>query len=330
MISEKTTMRDAFFNRLYDIAKKDRDVVLVSADMGAPSLDKFRKDLSEQYIDVGIAEQNAALIASGLALSGKKAYVYAIMPFVTTRIHEMIKLEMGCMKIPINVVGVGTGYSYEDSGPTHHTIEDISIIRPIPNVEIFNPSDSVMAAAFADMTYKSDKPTYLRLDRHIQPIKYSESDLFEKGFKELKQGKDLCLVATGDMVTNALNISSNYNSLNLGVIDVYRLKPLNPELKETLSKYKNIISLEEHLLAGGFGSMLSEMINDNDLPLKLKRVGVNDLYNYEYGGRENIQNKMGIGKEDILNKIKSFNIQESEKDTQNNFGEDMGGPYKRK
>jgi len=308
-IDEKIPMRDAFFNRLYDIAKEDRDVVLISADMGAPSLDKFRKDLAGQYVDTGIAEQNAALVASGLALSGKKSYVYAIMPFVTSRIHEMMKLEMGCMKIPITVVGIGAGYSYDDSGPTHHTIEDISIIRPIPNIEILNPSDSIMAAAFADRTYKSDKPTYLRLDRQLQPIKYNESDSFNKGFKELLTGEETCLVATGNMVTSALELCPK----DAGVIDVYRLKPLNPALKDTLLKYKNIISLEEHLLAGGFGSMFSEMISDNNLPLKLRRVGVDDEYNYEYGGREHIQNKMSIGIEDIAKRIKDFGKKDSEK-----------------
>jgi len=154
MIEEKITMRDAFFNRVYELAKGDKNIMIVSADMGAPSIDKFRDNLKEQYVDTGIAEQNAVLVASGLALSGKKPFVYAIMPFVTTRVHEFAKLELGLMKLPVTIVGVGTGYSYDDSGPTHHTIEDISIMRAIPNLEILSPSDSNMASFFADKTSK--------------------------------------------------------------------------------------------------------------------------------------------------------------------------------
>jgi transketolase len=307
MVDKNISMRDAFFDRLYELAKADRRIVLVSADMGAPSLDKFRRDLDSQYVDTGIAEQNALLVATGLALSGKKPYVYAIAPFVTTRIHEFIKLELSLMKQPITIIGIGAGYSYDDSGPTHHNVEDISITRVLPNLEILSPSDSNMARAFADLTSKSRKPGYIRLDRKNQELKYNEEDDFETGFKELKEGKEIVLVATGNMVDIALKISEDYNKKgeSIGVIDIYKLKPFNKDIKNTLLKYKLIISLEEHLLQGGFGSMIGEFILDNELPLKLKRIGVDDKYNYEYGGREHIQNKMNIGVEAITDKIES-------------------------
>jgi transketolase len=306
------SMRDAFFERLYELAKKDRRIVLVSADMGAPSLDKFRRDLNSQYVDTGIAEQNAILIATGLALSGKKPYVYAIAPFVTTRIHEFAKLDLSLMKQPITIIGVGAGYSYDDSGPTHHNVEDISIMRVLPNFEVLSPSDSYMARTFADMTVKSGKPGYIRLDRKKQNLKYKESDDFEAGFKEIREGKDIVLVALGNMVDIALKIADDYakKGQSLGVIDLYRIKPLNPYLKNILLKYKSVVSMEEHLLQGGFGSMLGEYILDNELPLKLKRVGVDDKYNYEYGGREHIQNKMGIGTDSIIEKIESLRKKE--------------------
>lgn len=310
MMEEEKSMRDAFFDELYDIAKVDRNVIVVSADMGAPALDKFRRDLKDQYVNTGIAEQNAMLVASGLALSGKKPYVYAIAPFVSTRIHEFAKLEMGLMKLPITIVAIGAGYSYDDSGPTHHNVEDISIMRAIPNIEILNPSDSIMAAAFARRTATSSTPSYLRLDRKNQRIKYSHDENFLKGYKEIVSGKGLGVFATGNMVDMGdeaiANINAKNPNLSLGLVDVYQLKPLNDGLKECIEKYEKIISLEEHLLDGGFGSLLSEFCIDNELEIKIKRIGVRDKYNYEYGGRSHIQKKMGIGMDRIVEEINNF------------------------
>jgi transketolase len=159
------TMRDSFFDTLYKIARRDPDVMLVDADMGAPSLDKFRRDMPAQFVNVGIAEQNAISVAAGLTLGGKKAFAYAIAPFITLRCYEQIKVNMCSMKIPVACVGVGAGFSYEDSGPTHHTTEDIAIMRALPNMTIFNVSDNIMASACAKIAYEYESPLYVRLDR---------------------------------------------------------------------------------------------------------------------------------------------------------------------
>jgi len=191
MISNKT-MRDAFWDRLYEFAKDDKKVILVCADMGAPALDKWRKDLTNQYFNVGIAEHNMLGIASGLAKEGKNVYTYAIAPFITSRAHEFAKLNGGLMKLPIKIVGVGAGFSYDDSGPTHHTTEDISIMRAIPNLVVLSPSDSIIAEKFAEISYCSKEPIYLRLDRQIQPNIYNinnKADYYKKGFCEISPEK---------------------------------------------------------------------------------------------------------------------------------------------
>jgi transketolase len=302
------TLRDAFFDKLYDIAKKDRDVVLVSADMGAPSLDKFRADLNSQYLNVGVAEENMIAVAVGLALSRKKVFIYAIVPFTTSRCYEFIKLDISLTKTPITIIGVGAGYSYDDSGPTHHATEDISIMRVLPNMEILNPSDSIMAESFAEMAYKSDHPIYIRLDRKILPNYSNKSDSFKEGYKELKLGKGICIVATGNMIQNALIIHDKCleKGKNIGVINLYRLKPINvKKFKNCLEKYEHIISWEEHLLAGGMGSILAEIIMDNKLCVKLTRFGVDDQYCYMYG-RRNIQRRTGIDVDNVMNEIMEY------------------------
>lgn len=298
----KISMRDAFFDALYTIAKKDRNVVVISADMGAPALDKFRKDLASQFINVGIAEANMVTVAAGLALCGKKVYIYAIMPFVTLRCYEMIKVDLSLMNIPVTAVGVGAGFSYDDSGPTHHSTEDIAIMRTLPNMTILNPSDSVMAGKFADLSYKIKGPSYVRLDREVLPVIYKKGSDFSKGLKVLKDGHDISIISTGNMVHRALEVSSRLakHHISASVIDVYRLKPVNERLLfKSIGKTKKVLTIEEHMVSGGIGSFIAEIILDNEKQISLKRVGIEDKYYYAYGGRMNIQSICGLDADNI-------------------------------
>jgi transketolase len=142
-------MRDAFFEALFTIAKGDPEVVFVSADNGAPTLDRFVAELPDRFFTVGIAEAQMIGLAAGLALEGKKVYAYAIAPFITTRVHEQVKIDVCSMNLPIVLLGVGAGYAYDIMGPTHHTVEDIAIMRALPNLVIHSPADGATAAALA-------------------------------------------------------------------------------------------------------------------------------------------------------------------------------------
>ena len=305
-MTTQKTMRDAFFDKLYEIAIRDRGVMVVSADMGAPSLDKFRKDLGSQFVNVGIAEQNMVTIATGLALEGKKVFVYAIMPFATLRCYEIIKVDLSLMNIPVAIIGVGAGFGYDDSGPTHHSTEDITVMRVLPNMTIFSPSDIVMTADFARMSYEMEGPSYLRLDRQVLPVIYQQGTDFSNGSFSLKSGEDVCIISTGNMVHRALEVSSRLGeqSVNAGVIDLYRLKPINTKLLlDSISKNKCIVTLEEHLLAGGLGSIIAEVFSDNGVNVRLKRIGIQDRYYYAYGGRNNIQSICGLDTDSVAEAI---------------------------
>ena len=303
------TMRDAFFDRLYELARADPDVVLVDADMGAPSLDKFRKDMPAQFVNVGIAEQNAIAVASGLAFEGKKAFAYAIAPFITLRCYEQIKVNMCSMGIPVTAVGVGAGFSYEDSGPTHHTTEDIAIMRTLPNITIINVTDNVMASKCAEIACNSYSPLYVRLDREPLPVIYDKKETFEDGVHCFKEGKDVCIVSTGNMVHKALDASKllEKRNVNAAVVDLYRIKPVNTRL---LLKYmkdaEKIVTLEEHLINGGLGSIIAEIIADNNLNIPLKRLAIPDKYCYTYGGREAIRKTIGLDTKTVETNILNF------------------------
>ena len=300
-------MRDAFWNKVYEIARKDSNVIVVSADMGAPALDKFREGLSGQFINTGIAEQNAILISAGMALGGKKVFAYAIAPFITLRCYEQIRLELGAMNIPVTLVGVGAGFGYDDSGPTHHTIEDLSIMRILPNMTVNNITDSVMASAFAEMSCKMTSPNYIRLDREVLPNIYKEGSDFSLGLAVLRQSNDICIVTTGNMVHRALEVSNELRnqSVEVGVIDLYRL-PINEKLfLEAVDGVKRIITLEEHTIPGGMGSTVAEVLTDNNKFIPLKRLGLDCRkgYYYKYGGRKNIQSLYGLDKESLVKKV---------------------------
>ena len=293
MRTNSIAMRDTFFDSLYDIAKKDRQVILVTADCGAPSIDKFRQDLAKQYFTVGIAEQNMINIAAGLALGGKIVYTYAIAPFASLRCYEQIKVDLCCMKLPVPVLGVGAGFAYDIMGPTHHATEDVSIMRALPQMTIFNPSDSIMSAALVEITYKLPGPKYVRFDRGDLPLLYSNKKIdFSEGLVHLKKGEDLCIIATGVMVHKALEVADELSkySIDVGIVDLYKIKPLNEKLLlEIMDNYENILTLEEHFVIGGIGSIMAEVLSDNEKSHRLKRLGICDRYYFEYGGRERLQ-----------------------------------------
>ena len=299
-------MRDAFFDKLYDIAKKDKNVIFLTADMGAFSLERFKKDLKSQYFNVGVAEQNMVSIAAGLALSGKKVFIYSIVPFAVQRCYEQIKVDISLMNLPITIIGSGPGYSYNSDGPTHHASQDMANIRVLPNMTILSPSDSDMAKACAVISYKSDSPVYVRLDKGKYHSLYPKTYDYNEGIGDLKKGTDLTIISTGVVVHKVLEVAKELGkkSIDSGVVDLYRAKPLNEKkLLNILKNSKKVVTIEETTIVGGLGSIISEFLVDNNLQIPLKRIGSPDKYCYIYGDREYIHSKYGLDIKNITNNI---------------------------
>jgi len=302
--------RDAFWEQVYEIAREDRDVVLITADMGAPSLDIFRRNLPSQFVNVGIAEQNAISIAAGLVLSGKKPFVYAIAPFITLRCLEQIRVHCAIMNLPMTLVGVGVGFGYDDSGPTHHLIEDVAIMRSMPNIKIHSMTDSVMSAAFARIAYENNATNYIRLYRQHLPGVYDEGDDFQAGMAVLKESKDSYIVSMGSMTHYALELSKKLatKGVKVGVIDAYSL-PLNRKmLLKAVKKCKKIVVLEEGFMEGGLGSAVSESLIDENVPARVKRFGLDHEkgYCYRYGCLEVIRDYYDISLKKLNQRITEF------------------------
>lgn len=296
-------MRDAYFDELYTIFEQDKSAVFITADNGAPTLDRFASDFPGQYYTVGIAEQQLIGMACGMAFEGRKVYTYAIAPFVTTRVFEQLKLDVCAMNLPIVTLGVGAGYAYDIMGPTHHTVEDLSIIRVLPNMVIHSPADSITAGRLAAISHNDASPQYIRFDRTGIPNLYEDMDVdIAAGVIETRPGKDVVIISTGVMVHEALKAADILagQGIDTGVIDICRVKPLNEELLfKYLDGIERVITLEEHLLAGGLGSAILETLVDNDQYRPTLRIGQRDRFVFDLGGREVIWKKYGLDAESV-------------------------------
>lgn len=302
-------MRDVFFAELYPIFRKDKNCVLITADNGAPTLDPFAKEFPNQYYNVGIAEQQMIGMACGMAFEGKKVYTYAIAPFVTLRCYDQNKLDMCAMNLPIVNLGVGAGYAYDIMGPSHHTVEDITVMRVLPNLKIYSPADGVTARALAEITYADKSPQYIRFDRSGIPNLYEGRKVnFRDGLIPVmgRENPDITLVATGVMVHNALKVAKNLEGkgIRASVIDLFQLKPINTKvLISLLEGSRTLVTLEEHLLAGGMGSAVIEVLSDHNRTIPTLRIGQHDRFVFDYGGREAIWEKYGLDVASVTEKV---------------------------
>jgi transketolase len=303
-------MRDAFFEALFTIAKGDPEVVFVSADNGAPTLDRFVAELPDRFFTVGIAEAQMIGLAAGLALEGKKVYAYAIAPFITTRVHEQVKIDVCSMNLPIVLLGVGAGYAYDIMGPTHHTVEDIAIMRALPNLVIHSPADGATAAALARISRETAAPQYIRFDRAgIPEIHAGRKTDFVAGLAPIRAGRDVLIIATGVMTHTALEVAATLadRGIEAGVVDLFRLKPVNVEvLLELIAPCERVVTLEEHLLAGGIGSIVAEILADHGVMKPLLRIGQDDRFVFDLGGREAIWRRYGLDEENVTRRIREF------------------------
>lgn len=306
------TMRDIFIEEICQRMSENSRIVFLSADFGSPALDKLRKDFPDRFINVGIAEQNLINISVGFALEDYIVYVYAISPFLTMRAYEQIRQNLAISSqikpLNVNLVGVGAGLSYDISGPSHHCLEDISIMRLLPNFMVFSPSDGKLVSEFVDYSIEAKIPKYLRFDGKPLPLIYDETNDLDltKGFYELVKGEDLCIVSTGYMTHKALAIAKELK--NVGVIDIFILKPVNEKLLlAALKKYKYIFTLEEGFINnGGLDSLVSKIICDSQSDIKLKRLGFENKYIFDTGDRNVLHRLNDLSEENIVEVIRNY------------------------
>ena len=311
-MSNQKTMRDTLIKRVCEQMHSDDSIFFLSADMGAPSLDSIRTDFKERFINVGIAEQNLVTVASGLAMEGYTVYALAIAAFFL-RAYEQIRNNMALMApikpLNINLLGVGSGVSYDMAGPSHHCLEDISIMRTLPNLHVVSPSDWVMAQNLPDWIARTQQPKYIRMDSKPLPALYNAADplKLDSGFHEWRKGEELCLVATGHMTHQALKLAEAMTDRNVGVLDLFFLKDLDRKaLFATLSKYQRVVTMEEGFIdKGGLDNLIINLLRENRATIQSMHFGFKDTYFFKFGSRDYLYSLNECTNDDIRRTIES-------------------------
>jgi len=309
-MSSPSLMRDAFIDYIYEAAQKNRNLIFLSADFGAKALDRFRQDLPGQFIHAGISEQNMVDVGAGLAIAGKQVVLYAMAPFIVPRCYEQIKAVLCAMNLPIALVGVGAGLGYDHATLTHFTPEDIAATKALNHMEVWSPADSPTALAIAHLVAEQPALRYVRLERQPMPAIYPEvtRDDLNRGYNHLCQGRDICIVACGYLVHKALKVQRMLaaEGLSVGVVDVYGIKPLSADLAGLLGGYGAVVTVEEQLLEGGFGSGILESMAEAGKLRPFKRLGLRNGFDVSNGDRDVLHAKYGIDTPDIAAAARSM------------------------
>ena len=292
-----------------DLAKKIDNLMVLTGDVSTSAgLDRFRKTYPEKYLDLGIAEQNMVGVAAGLASEGYNVITTTFAPFQTARCCEQIKVNAGYMKQKLCMVGLASGLALGNLGFTHCCIEDIGILRSIPNIQIVSPADSFETIKALNAAVNSKKSTYIRLTGSANnPIIYNQDYNFEIGKSiKLKSGKDLTLFCSGAMVNTCLEVEKKLAELKIScsVINMHTIKPIDKDaIKNASETSKLIVSVEEHNVIGGLGSAISEQLVNLKSRSKMLIMGINDQY-VKGGSYNYLKNKYELSVDKIMEKIK--------------------------
>ncbi len=274
-------MRNKFINYLIDRNRKYNDSYLLVGDLGYGLVEPFKEEFPEKYINIGIAEQNMASISAGISSEGFKVFCYSIANFNTFRCAEQIRNDIDYHQLPVCIVSVGGGLAYGNLGYSHHAIQDYSLIRSFPNMKIFSPADPFETELCLDLFYKDNSPSYLRLHKANEPILNKEKTPIIPGLPRYIEGKknsNKIILTTGYATQGAKKLLQNNKKLtdfSLYSLPCWGMK-YRKNIIEFLRNFSDIITIEDHLKSGGFGSWILECLNEGHLNPRITIKGFNE------------------------------------------------------
>lgn len=273
------TVRAAFTDALLKLAREDRDIYAVATDSrGSVTLGEFAKELPEQFVECGIAEQNAIGISAGLANGGKKPFVCGPACFYSLRSAEQVKIDVAYSHTNVKIIGVSGGISYGALGMTHHAIQDIALFRAVPGIEVFIPADCRQMTALTAYLASSKKPAYVRIGRGPVPDVYSENSSFVAGKANvLRYGCDVSIIACGEMVYHAVEAANKLaeQRISVKVVDMHTLKPFDEAAVMDAARTGAVVTVEEHHVFGGLGAAVAQVLAEK-VPTKMRILGLPD------------------------------------------------------
>lgn len=303
-------LRDCVVETLQELMKDDDKITALEADLGGASgFTKIKKTNPERFIQCGIAEANMMGVAAGLSLTGFKPFTHTFAPFATTRVFDQLFLSGAYAGNTINVYGSDPGFSVASNGGTHTAWEDVALIREIPGAVICDPADDVQMEWIIKEFLKMEGIHYVRSNRKAVRNVYKKGSSFKIGQGNiLKEGKDILIIAAGQLVSEALDCAEELEKegYSVEVIDMFTIKPLDEKLliKEAKGKSK-IVTIENHSIYGGLGSAVSEVIAENGISVPVKRIGVKEKFG-QVGTAEFLQEEFGLTAKQIKETICQF------------------------
>jgi len=311
MKEEKKATRQSYGEALLELGKENKNVVVLDADLaGATKTDMFAKEFPNRFFDMGIAESNMMATAAGFATCGKIPYASTFAVFAAGRAYDQIRNSICYPKLNVKICATHCGVTVGEDGATHQMLEDLALMRTLPNMTVLSVSDDTQAKWAVEEISKINGPVYLRLARMATPIIYDENTKFEIGKAvQIGNGTDATVFATGVTVAEALKAKEilEEKGINIRVVDMHTIKPIDEDIIiKSAQETKKLISIEDHNVIGGLGSAISEVLTEK-CPTKLTRLGINDTFG-KSGKAEELMKYFGITAENIVELVSSKDL----------------------
>ena len=306
-LNNKKATRQSYGEALVELGKVNDKVVVLDADLaGATKTNMFSKEFPDRFFDMGIAEQDMIATAAGFATCGKIPFASTFAVFATGRVYDQIRNSICYPNLNVKIGATHAGITVGEDGATHQMLEDINLMRGLPNMTVISPADDAESRWAVNEAAKIEGPVYIRFGRASTPAIYDENTKFEFGKAIMHgDGEDATVFATGIMVAEALKaqIALKEEGINIRVVDFHTIKPIDEEMIVKCAKEtKKLVSIEDHNIIGGLGSAISEVLTE-EYPVKLERMGINDTFG-KSGKAEELIKYFGIDSDSIIKKVK--------------------------
>lgn len=299
-------MKQAFIDTLTNLMEKNHDIVVITADMGFSVFEDIQKRFPKRFFNTGITEQASMSFAAGMALSGYKIYFYAQAPFITMRCFEQVRLDIAYNFLNVKLIGSNAGFSLNQYGVSHFGLEDVALMSTLPGMTIFTPADSIEMKEVMNESYKIIGPVYIRMTKTGNTTIHKNKTVDVMKPLLINNGKDGLLMVSGGLLERATLIVKTLKKIGIN-IELYScplIKPINEKLIISLvSKFKNIFTLEEHSIIGGFGSTIANLLVEHNIHVRLVKFALPDSYLHISGSIDYLLDKSGLGIDEITHKI---------------------------
>lgn len=302
-------MRNTCVNTIINCCRKNDDIFIITGDAGLGVFDEYKDKYPERYLNMGVAEQNMMSFAAGLCLSGFNVFVYDIIPFVLYRCYEQVRNDICYQRLPVTLIGIGSGVTYAPGGMTHYSIEDIGLTQTLPNLTVISPSDPIEAKLAANYSLTAKEPVYIRLAKKGEPNIHKKKKFNIKNPQLINDGDKIAILSHGSATIEAVNAVKKLNTkgVKIKLITIPTLQPLNQkDLIKILEDVNNVITVEEHYTYCGLGDIISKLHAEYKPKWNLKTLGIPYKFVHEIKNTMGMRDYFGFSTPHIIKTVKNL------------------------